>query len=169
MPKWTGKALAPFPSVPLRPSPTVSPRVFPVTAGPLTMGGSLCVWELLPSHSHPSGVLVPEVWPLLLLPLPCLPLPQDPSGWRGPRWAEDQAWDLNMFLGVQVGRGHLAMVPFDPLPSQWLPNFPLQARGPFPSPNCPSGMPVPSHLHFSPFTPPMPLVLPHHWGFLLSH
>ena len=29
VPKWTGKALAPFPSVPSRPSCTVSPRVSP--------------------------------------------------------------------------------------------------------------------------------------------
>ena len=40
VPKWTGKVLAPFPSVPSCPSPTVSPRVPPIAAGPLTMGGS---------------------------------------------------------------------------------------------------------------------------------
>ena len=38
--KQTGKALAVFPSVPSHPSPTISPRVSPVAAGPLTMGGS---------------------------------------------------------------------------------------------------------------------------------
>ena len=109
---------------------------------------------------------VPEVRPLLLLPLPSLPLPQDPCSWRGPRWAEDQARDLNRFLGVQVGRGNLATLPFDPLPSQWFPNFPLRVWDPFPSHSCPSGAPVPSHLHFSsPFTPPMPHVLQGHWGF----
>ena len=114
-------------------------------------------------------MLVPQVWPLLLLPLPSLPLPQDLPGWRGPWWAEGQAQDLNRFLGVQVGRGNLAMLPFDPLPSQWSPNFPLRAWDPFPSPSRPSGMPVPSHLHFSsPFTPHMPHVLPGHWWFLPS-
>ena len=40
VPKWTGKALAMFPSVPPCPTPTISPRVSPITAGPLTVGGS---------------------------------------------------------------------------------------------------------------------------------
>ena len=40
VPKWTGKALAPFPSLPSCPSPTVSPRASPIHAGPLTVGGS---------------------------------------------------------------------------------------------------------------------------------
>ena len=40
VPKWTGKAQALLPSIPLRPSPTLSPRVSPIAAGPLTMGGS---------------------------------------------------------------------------------------------------------------------------------
>ena len=40
VPKLTGKALAEFLSVPSCPSPTVSPRVSPVAAGPLTVGGS---------------------------------------------------------------------------------------------------------------------------------
>ena len=44
-------------------------------------------------------VPVPDVWPLLLLPLPSLPLPQDLCSWRGSRWAEDQAWDLSRFCG----------------------------------------------------------------------
>ena len=43
VPKWAGKALAPFPSVPSRPPSTVSPRVSPVTAGPLTVGQSCWV------------------------------------------------------------------------------------------------------------------------------
>ena len=33
VPTWTGKALALFPSILLRPSPTISPRVSPVAAG----------------------------------------------------------------------------------------------------------------------------------------
>ena len=169
VPMWTGKALASFPSVPSHPSPTISPRVSPIPAGPLTVGGSCWVQELLPSPSHPSGVLVPEVRPLLLLPLPSLPLPQDPHSWRRPRWAEDQAQGLNRFLGTQVGRENLAMLPFYPLPSQWFPNFPLWAWDPFPSPSHPSGALVPSCLHFSfPFSPLMPHVLPSRWGFLPS-
>ena len=40
VPKWTGKALAPLPSIPSCSSPTISPRVSPDDAGPLTMGGS---------------------------------------------------------------------------------------------------------------------------------
>ena len=96
-----------------------------------------------------------------------LPLPQDPCCWRGPRWAEDQAWDLNRFLGVHVGRGNLATLPFDPLPSQWFPNFPLRVWDLFPSPSRPPGVLVPSRLHFSsPLTPPRPHVLPGPWGFL---
>ena len=35
VPKWTGKVLVPFPSVPPH-----LPRVSPITAGPLTLGGS---------------------------------------------------------------------------------------------------------------------------------
>ena len=168
-PKWTGKVLAMFPSLPSRPSPTFSPRVSPIAARPLTMGGSHWVQELLPSPSHPSGVPILEVWPLLLLPLPSLPLPRDLRGWRRPWWAEDQAWDLNRFLGAQVGRGNLVMLPFDPLPSQWSPKSPLRVWNPFPSPSHPSGAPVPSHLHFSsPLTPPTPHVLPCYWGFLSS-
>ena len=109
----------------------------------------------------------PEVRPLLLLPLPSLPLPQDLRGWMGPPWAEDQAQNLSRFLGAQVGRGNLATLPFDPLPSQWSPNFPLRAWDPFPSPSRPSGAPVLSSLHFSsPFTPPTPHVLPCRWGLL---
>ena len=42
-PKWTGKALAAFSSVPFHPSHTVSPRVSLGAAGPLTMDGSHCV------------------------------------------------------------------------------------------------------------------------------
>ena len=149
------------------PPHTVSPRVSPIPFGPLTMGGSHWVSEHLPSPSHPSGVQVLEVRPLLLLPLPSLPLPQDPHAWRGPRWAEDQARYLSRFLGAQVGRGNMSMLPFDPLPSQWFPNFPLRVWDPFPSPSHPSGTPVPSCLHFSStFTPPMPHVLPGRWGLL---
>ena len=106
-----------------------------------------------PSTSHPTGVLVPEVWPLLLLPLPSLPLPQDLHGWRGPQWEEDQAWDLSRFLGAQVGRANLAKLPSDPQPSQWFPNFPLRAWDPFPFPRHTSGAPVLSSLHFSSHTP----------------
>ena len=106
---------------------------------------------------------------MLLPPLPSLLLPQDPRGWRGPRGAEDEARELSRFLGAQVGRGNLATLPFDPLPSQWSPNLPLPTWDPFPSPSCPLGEPVQSHLHFSsPFTPPMPHVLPGRWGFLPS-
>ena len=93
--------------------------------------------------------------------LPSLPLPENPPGWRGPQWAEDQARDLSRFPGAQVGRGNLATLPFDPLPSQWFPNFPLRVWDPFSSPSRPSGAPAPSRLHFSsPFTPPRPHVLP---------
>ena len=48
-----------------------------------------------------------------------------------------QARDLSRLLGAQVGRGKLAMLPFDPLPSQWFRNFPLRAWDPFPSPAAP--------------------------------
>ena len=43
VPKWTGKALASFPSIPSCPSPTISPRGPPVAAAPLTVGGSCWV------------------------------------------------------------------------------------------------------------------------------
>ena len=76
-----------------------------------------------------------------------------------------RSWNLR-FLGAQVGRGNLATCPFDPLPSQWSPNFPFQVWDPFPSHSCPSGVPVLSCLHFSSFTPPRPHVLPSCWGFL---
>ena len=101
----------------------------------------------------PRGARSPG--PLLLLPLPSLPLPQDPRSWRRPWWAEDQAQDLSRLLGAQVGGGDLSTLPFDPLPSQWSHNLPLQVWDPFPSPSHPSGAPVPSHLHFSsPLIPP---------------
>ena len=64
-----------------------------------------------------------------------------------------------------MGRGNLATLPSDPLPSQWSPNFPLRAWDPFPSPRRPSAVPVPPHLHFSsPFTPSTHHVLPSQWG-----
>ena len=89
-----------------------------------------------------------------------LPSPSDPCGWRVPRWAEDQAQDLSRFLGAQVGRRNLATLPVDLLPSQWFPNFPLQAWDPFPSSSHTSGAPVPSDLHFFyPFTPPTPYLV----------
>ena len=103
------------------------------------------------------------------LPLPSLPLPQDPRGWRGPRWAEDQAQDLKRLLGAQVGRGTLATLSFVSLPSQWFPNFPLRVWDLFSSPSHPSGAPVPSCLHFSsPFLSLTSHVLPGRWGFLQS-
>ena len=108
---------------------------------------------LLSSPSHPSGVLVLKVWPLLLLPLLSFPLPQDLCGWRGPWWAEDQARDLSRFLGAQVGRGNLATLPFDPLPSQWPSSFPLLAWDPSPLPQLPL-------RGASPILPP--LLLPTH-------
>ena len=121
--------------------------------------------ELLPSPSHPSGMPVLEVWPFLLLPLPSLPLPQDPCGWRGPRWAEDQAGDLSRFLGAQVGRGNLATLPLEPLPSQCSPVSHFGHGIPSPPPATPRA-PLPSRLHFSsPCTPPTPHVLPGRWGF----
>ena len=43
VPKWTGKALAPFPSVLSHTSPTISPGVSPIAAGPLIVGGSCWV------------------------------------------------------------------------------------------------------------------------------
>ena len=90
-----------------------------------------------------------------MLPLASLPLPQDPCSCRGPRWAEDQPWDLSRLLGAQEGRGNLATLPFDPLPSQWSPSFPLRSWDPFPFPSLPSGAPGPSCLCFSsPLTPP---------------
>ena len=111
-----------------------------------------------PLPHPPLRGAIPEVWPLGLLPLPSLPLPQDPCSWRGPRWAEDQARDLSRFLGAQVGSGNLAMIPFDPLPSQWSANLPLPSWDPFLSPSYPSGVPVPSCLHFSsPSLPPCPM------------
>ena len=160
------ESTGPIPFHSFAPLPHCLPQGLPVAAGPLTVGGSRWVYELLPFPSRPSWVPVLGVRPLLLLPLSSLPLPQDLFGWRGPRWAEDQASDLSRFLGVQVGRGNLATLPFDPLPSQWFPNFPLRVWDPFPSPSRPSGAPVPSRLHFSsPFTPPMPPVLRGPWGF----
>ena len=154
---------------PPRPSPTVSPSVSPC-----------CCWT--PNRGWvPLGVGRP---PLPQPPLrgagpgglaftfasPSLPpTPSGPTRLEGAWWAEDQAQDLSRLLGAQVGRGNLAMLRFDPLPSQWSPDFPLPARAPFSSPSRPSGVPVPSHLHFSsPFTPPTPHALPSRWGFLPS-
>ena len=169
MPKWPGKAPAPFPSIPSRPSPTVSPRVSPRHLWTPNRGWVPLDVGTPPLPQPPLGVPVPEVRPLLLLPFPSLPLPLDLRGWRGPRWAEDQARDLSRFPGAQLGRRNLATLPFHPLPSQWSPNFPLWAWDPFPSPSRPSGAPVPSSLHFSaPFTLPMPHTLPGLWGFLPS-
>ena len=144
------ESTGPFPSYP---SPTVSLRDGCI---PMCVGTP-------PLPQPPLRGAVPYVWPLLLLPFPSLPLPQDLGGCRGPRWVEDQAWDLNRFLRVQVGRGNLAMLPFDPLPSQWFPNFPLWAWDPFPSPSRPSGAPVPSRLHFS-----SPSLSPHPTSYLVA-
>ena len=109
--------------------------------------------ELLPTPSYSSGVPVPDVQPLLLLPLPSLPLPQDPRSWRGPRWAEDQARDLSRFLGIQVVRGNLATLPFDPLSSQWFPIFP---------PSCVGSLPLPKPPLRGASPIPPPVLLPFH-------
>ena len=90
--KWTGKALALFPSVPLFPSPTISPRVSPIAAGPLTVGGSRWLWELLPSPSSPSGAPVrshlhlssPFTPPTRYRPTWSLGAPPIPLGVHGP-------------------------------------------------------------------------------------
>ena len=100
-PKWTGKALTSFPSVPSRsphrllqglPHPRWTPNCGWVPLGVGTPS--------LPQPPLRGAVL--EVRPLLLLPFPSLPLPQDPRSWQGPRWAENQARYLNGFLGVQL-------------------------------------------------------------------
>ena len=76
-------------------------------------------------------------------------------GRRGPGWAEDQAQEPNRLQGARVGRGDLATLPFDPLPSQRSPNFPFRVWDPFPSPRHPLGAPILSHLRFSSrLTPP---------------
>ena len=170
MPKWTAKALAVFPSILLCPPQHLS-QGLPHPCWTPNSGWVLLGVGTPPLPSHPSGVPVLEVRPLLLLPLPSLPLPQDPCGWRGPWWARDQAQDLSRLLGVQVGRGNLATLPFDPLLSQWFPNFPLRAWDPFPSLRPPQAVrsPVlpplllPLHSHYAPHPtwslriPPIPL------------
>ena len=80
-------------------------------------------------------------------------LPQDPPGWRGPRWAEDQARDLSRFLGIQVVRGNLATLPFDPLSSQWFPIFP---------PSCVGSLPLPKPPLRGASPIPPPVLLPFH-------
>ena len=57
VPKWTGKVLALFPSVPLRPCPTISPRVSPVTAGPQPWVGPTGCRNSSPSPVTPQGCL----------------------------------------------------------------------------------------------------------------
>ena len=171
MPKWTGKALAAFPSIPSCLSPTISPRASPVATGPLTMGGgSHLVSEHLPIPQPPlrgAGTGGPA---FTFAPPSPPPTPSRPVHLEGALVGRGSGLGSQQrFLGAQVGRGNLAMLPVDPLPSQLFPSFPLQAWDPFPSPSCPSGAPVPSCLHFSsPFTPLTPHILPGGWGFLLS-
>ena len=101
VPKWTGKALAAFPSIPSCPSPTISPRV---TAGPLTawVGPTGCRNSSPPPaapqgcRSHRPGLYFCSPFP------PSYPLrtrvaggglggqrirPGISAGSRGPKWA----------------------------------------------------------------------------------
>ena len=152
-------------------SPHVFPRVSPIPTGPRTMGG----WVLL-GVGTPTLPQLPlrdasPVVPAFTFAPPSLPPIPSGSAWlERPWWAEDQARDLSRLLGAQEGRGKLATLPFDSLPSQWSPNFLLQAWDPFPSPSRPSGVPVRSRLHLSsPLTPPpTPHILPGCWGLLPS-
>ena len=99
-----------------------------------------------------------RVRPLLLFPLPSLLLPQDVHGWRGPRWAEDQAQDLSRLLGAQEGRGNLATLPFDPLPSQWSPISPSGVGSlPLPQPSLRGSSPILPPLLLPPSLPPCPM------------
>ena len=109
--------------------------------------------ELLPSPNQPSGVLTRRFGLYFCSPFP-------PSHFLRTCTAEGASVGRASGRGSQQAprgpdRGKLAMLPFDPLPSQWSPSFPFWAWDPFPSPSHPSGVPVLSHLHFSsPLTPP---------------
>ena len=97
------------------------------------------------------------------------PSPSGPAWLEGPSVGRGSGLGSQQVPGVHLGRRNLVTLPFDPLPSKWSPNFPLRVWDPFPSPSCPSGVPVLSHLHFSsPFTLPTSHVLPGYLGFLLS-
>ena len=122
-------------------------------------------WEPLPSPSRPSGALVASsiYFPS---PPPTLPHPQEPCSQKGPRRAEDQAWDLSRLPGAQVDRGNAGRFPFQssdlprisPHPSWqphrgWaslgvgnppLPQSPLRGTGPIPPPLL---LPTPSPKH----------------------
>ena len=131
VPKWTGKALAAFPSIPPCPSQGL-PQGLPCphwtpNCGCVLLGVGTPSLPQPPLRGAGPGGLA------FTFALPSLPLLQDPRSWKGPRWAEDQAWDPSWLLGAHVGRGNLAKLPFDPLPSQWSPNFLLRAWDPFPS------------------------------------
>ena len=55
VPTWTGKALAPFPSVPSRPSPTVSPRLSTVGLDPQLWVGPAGCRNSSPPPATPQG------------------------------------------------------------------------------------------------------------------
>ena len=151
MPKWTGKALAKFPSIPPQPLPC-PPWGLPCPSWttnwvPLGVG--------TPPFPQPPLRGANPVSPAFTFAPPSLPPTPSGSVWlEGASTGRGSGPDLNRLPGAQEGRGNLATLPFDPLPSQWSPNFPLQALDPFPSPSHPLGVPVPSCFHFYPLTPP---------------
>ena len=138
----------------LHTTPHHLPRVSPIPAGPLTIGGSRCVSELLPSPNQPSGVLTRRFGLYFCSPFP-------PSHFLRTCTAEGASVGRASGRGSQQAprgpdRGKLAMLPFDPLPSQWSPNLPLQEWDPFPSPPAtPQG-----HQSHPASTPPPPSLPP---------
>ena len=107
VPKWTGKALARFPSVPLRPYPTVSP----IVAGPLTVGGSHCCRNPSPPVATPQGCH-PRSLAFTFAPPSLPPTLSGPVRLEGPSVGRGSGLGSQQAPGGPSGQGKPGHAPF---------------------------------------------------------
>ena len=93
---------------------------------------------------------------------PSLPLtPSGPTPLEGASVGRGSGLGSQQVPGSPSGQGNLATLPFDALPSQWFPSFPLWVWDPFVSPSRPSGAQShPASTSPPPSLPPHPTSYP---------
>ena len=161
MAKWRGKALAPFPSVPLLPSPTISPRVSLLLLDPNRGWVPLDVGTPPLSQPHlrsagPGGLAFTFA-PPSLPPIPSGPAaggglggqtirPRISAGFWGPKWL-GETWPRSLLIlcppnGSPIspfGRGILSPPTATPQGRQ---SHPASTSPPPSFPPCPTSYPV---------------------------
>ena len=151
----------PFLRAPPPPSPPGSPRPHWTPNcgwGPLVVGTP-------PLRQPPLRGVGPEGPAFTFAPPSLPPTPSGPAWLEGASMGRGSGPGSQQVPGDPSEQGKPGQAPFRSSVLLMVPNLPLRAWDPFSSLSHPSGAPVPFRLHFSsPFTPPMPHVLPGHGG-----